>query len=129
MGPYGCRAYGDDYIQWANEEVFLTVQIESQEGLDNVDAIMAVDGIDGCWVGPGDLAASIKAPIGSEKHEAAMVRIVEACEKNGKIPGAFAVGWAERRLEQGYKFITPSADFSLLDNGMRDMIEKLTALS
>ena len=129
MGPYGCKAYGPDYLEWANDEIFLTVQIESQEGLDNVDAIMAVDGIDGCWVGPGDLAASIGAPAGTEAHDAAMVRIVEACKKNGKIPGTFSVGWTERRLEQGYLFVTPAADTRLLEDGMRDMIERLAPLA
>lgn len=127
MGPYGCRSYGTDYLKWANDEIFLTVQIESQQGLDNVDAIMAVDGIDGCWVGPGDLAASIGAPIGSEAHDAAMKRIVDACRRHGKIPGTFSIGWTKRRLEQGYLFVTPAADAQLLADGMKAMIEELTS--
>jgi 4-hydroxy-2-oxoheptanedioate aldolase len=129
MGPYGCRAFGADYLKWANDEIFLTVQIESQQGLDNVEAIMAVDGIDGTWVGPGDLSASIGAPIGSKAHDAAMVRIVEACKKYGKVPGTFSVGWTERRLEQGYLFVTPAADTRLLEDGMREMINKLKPLA
>ena len=110
MGPYGCQMYGSDYMDWANDELFLAVQIESKEGLENVEEIMAVDGVDGTWVGPGDLSASIEAPIGSAAHEAAMLRILEACKKTGKIPGAFGIFDAAHRLEQGFLFVTVTAD-------------------
>ena len=49
----------DDYQERANEEIFLAVQIESAPAVESAEAIMAVEGIDGCWIGPGDLSASM----------------------------------------------------------------------
>ena len=60
IGAYGSVMYGADYMNWADEDVFLAVQIESRQGLENVEAIMAVEGVDGCWIGPADLAASMR---------------------------------------------------------------------
>ena len=51
--------FGSDYGAWANDEVFLAVQIETAEAVANAEAIMAVDGVDGCLLGPADLALSL----------------------------------------------------------------------
>jgi 4-hydroxy-2-oxoheptanedioate aldolase len=128
MGPYGCGMYGADYLEWANDEVFLTVQIESTEGLENVEAIMAVEGVDGCWVGPGDLSASLGTAYGSEEHDAAIARIQEACVKTGKVPGIYCTSDAAHRLRQGYLFLTPSADVLHLRDGVQEAIKALQDL-
>ena len=58
-GAFGVGFHGGgEYMSWADDEVFLAVQIESAEGLNNAEEIMAVEGVDGCWVGPGDLGIS-----------------------------------------------------------------------
>lgn len=49
----------EDYSARANEEICLLIQIETTEALDNLDEILAVEGIDGIFVGPGDLSASL----------------------------------------------------------------------
>ena len=129
MGAYGCQMYGADYIERANDEVFLAVQIESKQGLENVEEIMAVDGVDGTWVGPGDLAASLGTEIGSEAHEAAMLRVVEACKKTGKIPGTFCTGQGAHRIKQGYLFVTPAWDTMHIDIGVKQVLEELKELA
>lgn len=48
-----------DYLQTANHQVCLLIQIEAQRGLDNLDEILSVDGIDGVFIGPADLAADM----------------------------------------------------------------------
>jgi 4-hydroxy-2-oxoheptanedioate aldolase len=48
-----------DYLQTANEQVCLLIQIEAQRGLDNLEKILTVDGIDGVFIGPADLAADM----------------------------------------------------------------------
>ena len=53
IGPFGTGFLGDDYDDWANDQIFLAVQIETDDGARNAEEIMAVDGIDGCWIGPG----------------------------------------------------------------------------
>src|SRR5512136_2959289 len=52
-------AYGDDYNDWINEQLFAAVQIETVKAVENAEAIMAVPGIDGCMIGPADLACSM----------------------------------------------------------------------
>jgi len=86
---------------------------------------LAVDGVDGCWIGPQDLAASMGTHIGSEAHEKAMLRIGAACQKTGKVPVTFCAGQAERRLKQGFLFVTPLVDTFFIGAGTKEVLEKL----
>lgn len=118
---------GLDYHAWANDEVFLSVQIETAQGLANVDAIMAVDGVDSCLVGPADLALSLGVAQGSPEHTAAIQRILQACRQAGKIPGMFAgtTAIARRWIDEGYRFVTVSADASLLERATQEILREL----
>ena len=115
IGAYCTAMYDRDYVQWANDEVFLAVQIESQSGLDNVEEIMSVDGVDGCWIGPADLGASMgldpNKPEDLETRERAILHILDACKKTSKVPGIACLGEGEQRIKEGFKFVTPVADF------------------
>ena len=70
--PYGGRSYagslavhyGPDYDTWADREVFLAVQIETAQAAEHAEEIMAVEGVDGCWIGPMDLARSLGVGVG-----------------------------------------------------------------
>jgi 4-hydroxy-2-oxoheptanedioate aldolase len=65
--PLGTRSWGwgragrsgDDYGDAVNAQIFVAVQIESAEAAANAEAILATPGVDGCWIGPGDLALSL----------------------------------------------------------------------
>ena len=95
-GRRGC-AFGishDDYkggdfadkMRRANENLLVIAQIETAEGLANVDAIAAVDGVDGLWVGQVDLTTSLGIP-GRFDHPTftdATKRVRDACHKHGK---------------------------------------------
>jgi 4-hydroxy-2-oxoheptanedioate aldolase len=113
LGPYGCWIYGHDYLRWADDAIFLAVQIESHEAVKRADEILAVQGVDGCWIGPSDLARSmgldLQRPSDVRKHEQAMRKVLAACKKAGKIPG-IAFGPMQELLEQGYLFVTPCID-------------------
>src|SRR5207302_9342148 len=93
--PRGGRSWGPllpgydvpEYGNWINDEVFLAVQIESAQAVDCAEEIMAVDGVDGCWIGPADLARSMGVDQNTPAHEAAIMRVLDACRKTGKIPG------------------------------------------
>jgi len=115
IGAYGSVMYGNEYMDCANEETFLAVQIESKQGLDNVEKIMAVDGVDGCWIGPADLAASmgldLSKPAGKEAHEEAILHIMRVCKAAGKIPGIACLGLGDLRIRQGFLFVTPLSDY------------------
>ena len=132
--PRGGRSSGDnlltalgaDYTAWADEEVFLAVQIETAEGLANAEAIMAVAGVDGCWLGPADLALALGTVQGSAEHTEAVRRVLRACQAAGKVPGMFAgtPAIARRWIEEGYRFVTVSGDSRLLEDAARAIMQE-----
>lgn len=135
IGAYGCDMYGPDYYELANEEVHLAIQIESKEGLENAEEILSVDGVDGTWVGPADLAASLEldlnTPEGREAHDASIMQVVAACKKTGKIPGIACNGkeQGEYRIEQGHLFVTPAVDRSSVSDSAKSIVEALSHLT
>jgi 4-hydroxy-2-oxoheptanedioate aldolase len=124
FGPYGCAIYGDDYAGWINEQVFLAVQIESKEAIADIEGIMGVDGVDGCWIGPNDLARSMGVALWSEPHWAAIQKTLEACKRLGKVPG-IALGDMPRLLAQGFLFVTPCDDFTALRTHVQSTLRAL----
>lgn len=90
--PQGTRGYGpmfaphafptvnpgSDYDDHANAGVTVVVQIESKSGVENVEKIAAVEGIDMLFIGPFDLSKQMGVTRGGEEHEAAIQRILAA---------------------------------------------------
>ena len=72
--------------------MFLAVQIETEQAVNSAEDILAVDGVDARWVGPSDLAKSMgvdtSTPQGAQARDAAILSVMEACRKTGKIPGS-----------------------------------------
>ena len=109
-GPFGAAFYGDDYKTAIDDEVLLMVQIESAEAVENAEEILSVEGVDGCWIGPADLAASMGVAQGTPAHEAAVQRALAACRKTGKLPGYACGSDARERIAQGFLYIRAGAD-------------------
>lgn len=106
VGPSRATSYGYgifDYLADANDSIVVAVQVETAEGLANVDAIAATEGVDVVFIGPGDLSVSLDAwrPEGAEKLAKAIEKIIRTTLKRGKAAGIFCgrpedVGrWAE----------------------------------
>jgi len=94
VGPGRASAYGyriPDYLKAANDSLVLAIQIETAEGLANVEEIAAVKGVDVIFIGPGDLSVSIDAtgPAGAEKLDAAIKTITHVAREAGKAVGIF----------------------------------------
>ncbi|MDW4573471.1 aldolase/citrate lyase family protein [Microbacterium sp. M3] len=111
----------DGYLQNADDHVSLFVQIETAAGVEAAADIAAVDGVDGVFVGPSDLAASMGL-LGRQTHPdvvAAAHRAFEAVRGAGKPVGvnAFDPAVAEAYLEAGASFVLVGADVSLLARG------------
>ncbi|MCX7168671.1 MAG: HpcH/HpaI aldolase/citrate lyase family protein [Rhodocyclales bacterium] len=109
-----------DYVLHANDEVCLVVQVETRQGLENLDAILAVAGVDGVFIGPADLAASL-GHLGDAGHpevrsaiDAALTRIVAS----GKAAGVFVTEpeLARHYRSLGASFIAVGGDTTLLRN-------------
>lgn len=111
----------DDYLANADAYVSVFVQIETAEGVDAAADIAAIDGIDGVFVGPSDLAASMGL-IGQQTHPdvvAAVHRAFEAVREAGKPVGvnAFDPAVAQSYLDAGAQFVLVGADVALLARG------------
>ncbi|MFP5394444.1 MAG: aldolase/citrate lyase family protein, partial [Gammaproteobacteria bacterium] len=89
-----------DYLRRANDEICIHVQLETRAALENLEAIAAVDGVDGLFIGPSDLAADM-GHLGNSAHPAVRAAIDHAVvriRKTGKAAGALgAAGFAGYR--------------------------------
>lgn len=111
----------ENYLADADRHASLFVQIETIEGVDAAAEIAAVDGVDGVFVGPSDLAASMGV-LGQQSHPdvvAAVHRAFEAVRAAGKPVGvnAFDPQVAQSYLDAGASFILVGADVALLARG------------
>jgi 4-hydroxy-2-oxoheptanedioate aldolase len=115
------KFHGADYNQWIDDEVFLAVQIETIQAVEAAEEILAVDGVDACWVGPVDLASSmgvdVTTPEGKARHEQAILSVLDACRRTGKIPGLHINGSpadARRWADAGFRFLTLGVELTCM---------------
>lgn len=140
--PEGCRGaslcratdYGRKftaYFRNHNADVLVIVMLEHFDAVQNVDAILAMPGVDGVFIGPYDLSASMQLP-GLLDHPqvlAAQQTILDACRRHQAPAGIHALpGDPEqirRYVEQGFRFIACGMDTELLLHGSRAMLQGL----
>ena len=109
------------YAKKAHEEICVLVQVETREGLDNIEAICAVDGVDGVFIGPADLHASLGHT--GETANPAVVPVMEEAmrriRKAGRAPGYLSPveADAKRMLAAGALFVAVGADIGILARG------------
>jgi 4-hydroxy-2-oxoheptanedioate aldolase len=127
--PHGVRGMGGttratrygrvkDYAKKAGDELCILLQVETAQALDNLEAIAAVDGVDGIFIGPADLHASLGFP-GEVHHPEVWPKIEEAMRrirKAGKAPGFLTPNEvdAKRILELGGQFVAVGLDVVIL---------------
>jgi 4-hydroxy-2-oxoheptanedioate aldolase len=117
FGPIRAALYGGrGYAAEANGEVACIVMIETREGIDNVEDIVATPGLGGVYIGPSDLALSIGLPPRGDTddptHLATVEKILNAC-KAAKVPVGIHTGgldYTRRRLAAGFDFVTLGSD-------------------
>ena len=107
-----------DYLQTANDGITLLVQVETAAALDEIEAIAAVDGVDGIFVGPADLAASM-GHLGGTSHPDVVARVEDAIRRivaAGKPAGvnAFAEDAVRGYVDAGASFVLVGADVTIL---------------
>ncbi len=112
-----------DYLATAHERICLIVQIESRAGLDAIEAIAGVEGIDALFIGPADLAGSL-GHLGDPRHEEVQTAITDALARiraASKPAGIFAISPddARARIAAGIGFVSVGTDIGLLVNGAR----------
>jgi len=121
-GMAGARASAwgrrPNYFQEANEQVCVLVQVETRLGMENLDKIAAVDGVDGVFIGPADLSASM-GHVGAADHpdvQAAIRDGIARIIKANKAAGILTANEAHARnyLDLGCTFVAVGLDTSLL---------------
>jgi 2-keto-3-deoxy-L-rhamnonate aldolase RhmA len=119
----------EGYMRRANEEVAVVVMIETATGLENVEAIAQVTGVDVLWVGHYDLTASLGIPGDFENptYIEALESIVKACNENGIAPGIStdSLEDAETLLDRGFRFMAYGHDLVLLRTALQGGISHL----
>ncbi len=119
VGLHRAQGYGldfDAYRQWAHNNTVVIVQIEHHVGVDNLEAILDVEGVDGFIIGPYDLSASLG--LAGELDHPAVVEQLRAAEQimraSSKVGGYHVVhgdpAGLQRRLDAGYLFIAYGVD-------------------
>ncbi len=122
-----------EYYGTANDEVLVVVQLEHIDGVNNADEILSVPGVDACFIGPNDLAASMGLGLGVALETdipevvAAIARIREACVRNGVAPGIHTSGAeaVNRRIEEGFQFCAMASEVRYLVGGLSEDLGKL----
>jgi 4-hydroxy-2-oxoheptanedioate aldolase len=143
--PLGSRSVGggrhylsfdtnsSDYYANANDELLLVLQIEHIKGVENADEILSVPGVDACFIGPNDLAASmglgLGVPLESDHPQLveAIQHVRETATRNGVAPGVHCSGTegVNQRIAEGFQFLALASELRYLLAGLKDAIGEL----
>ena len=138
--PHGVRGVGaalaratrwnsiPNYYQTAHENICLLIQIESVTGLENLDDILKVEGIDGIFIGAVDLSATMGHE-GNPNHPEVQKAVVDAIKRiraAGKAAGILSTldEVTQKYIDLGTEFVAVGVDTSVLMNSLRDLLSK-----
>lgn len=116
-------------IQSANRQTLLVAQIETVGGLQNLDEIASVEGIDVLWVGQTDLSTSLGIP-GQFEHPLfldAIQKVVDACNRHGKVAGFMPLSIPEGKkfMDLGFRMLAYGGDLWLYLAALKDGIQSM----
>ncbi|WP_374671943.1 4-hydroxy-2-oxoheptanedioate aldolase [Acidovorax temperans] len=116
------------YVHEANQQICLLVQAETVEAMNNLDAIAATPGVDGVFIGPADLSASMGHP-GNPGHPEVQTAIHDGIARilrAGKAPGILATTESQARqwLAAGALFVAVGVDTMLLASAAQDLLAR-----
>jgi len=117
-----------NYLDEADEQICVLVQIESKKGLENIDAILAVEGVDGVFIGPADLSAALghRGNPGHPEVQEIIVSSIKKIRQAGKAAGILSADekLAKHYLSLGTEFVAVGVDSSLLMKSMSQLLGK-----
>lgn len=123
LGPNRARFYGDDYQAKANETLLAIAQVETAAGLQNVEAIAGVKGLDMLYIGPSDLGLSMGRDGVIDQTDPVVVtaidKVLATAKKAGLKAGIYCIapGYAKQMLKKGFDLVTCVSDTGLLRAG------------
>jgi 4-hydroxy-2-oxoheptanedioate aldolase len=122
-----------EYYARANDEILVVLQCEHIRAVEDADAIFSVPGIDAIFVGPNDLAASMRGKDGSpptaEATAKAMQHILATCRKHKVAAGVHVTSAEEarHRIGEGWQFIAVGSELKMMLDGAADVLRRLGA--
>jgi len=124
---------GVEYMKKQNEETLIICQMESPKGVENVDAILDIEGVDAVFVGPNDLSQGygIMGQFDNPILVNAIDKVVAAAKAHGKYSGIFTAGPAENMkkwLDKGMQLNLWANDTTMLMNSAREAVSAIKAL-
>jgi len=132
MGPIRATLYGGaDYQKHANDTVVVFAMIETRQALDNLDAILAVKGLDAVYIGPADLSLALGCnPTFDDvdKPVAEAIDMILAKAKERGVVAGIHNGTPEAalgRIARGFQFVTISSDARLMAAGAQQVVAKM----
>jgi 4-hydroxy-2-oxoheptanedioate aldolase len=126
-------ATADEYYKRADDEILVVIQTEHIKAVEIADEIYAVPGVDAVFVGPNDLAYSMRAadgsPAGRETFEATLTRIREAANRNRLPCGLHVLTPADavRRAREGWQFIAVGSELKMMLEGAADLMKQISS--
>jgi len=134
FGPVRALLYGGaDYPQHANDTIVTFAMIETAQALENLDAIMSVEGLDAVYVGPSDLSLALGCrPVFDDVDPPvaqAIDHILERAKAHGLVAGIHngTPEGALARIAKGFQFVTVSSDARLMAAGSQQVLAKMRA--
>jgi len=134
FGPVRALLYsGADYAQHANDTIVTFAMIETAQALENLDAIMSVEGLDAVYIGPSDLSLALGCrPVFDDVDPPAaqaIDHILERAKAHGLVAGIHngTPEGALARIAKGFQFVTVSSDARLIAAGSQQLLSKMRA--
>ncbi len=127
------QATATEYYAKANDEILIVLQCEHIEAVKNADSIFSVPGIDAIFVGPNDLAASMRSPQGhppsAQATADAMKEILAACKRNKVAPGVHCFSGEEvvQKIEEGWQFLAINSELKMMMDGAVSVLKTIGA--
>jgi 4-hydroxy-2-oxoheptanedioate aldolase len=124
-------ATANEYYARANDEVLVVLQCEHIQAVEQADSIFSVPGIDAIFVGPNDLAASMRStdgrPPAADETKQAMGRILAACQKHKVSAGLHCTSAEEAlaRVEQGWQLLAIGSELRMMLDGASEVIRNM----
>ena len=129
------QVYGAGYAEAANAATNVFAMVETLEGLANIDAILDTSGLDGIYLGPGDLALSMGKPPRQEgidpEVDAAIEMVLQKCLARNLATGIIAPNpeHAWKMVQRGFRFVTLASDIRALAAQSKSWVDGFRRLS
>ena len=132
FGPVRALLYGGaDYPTQANDTIVRFAMIETAQALDNLDAILSVEGLDAIYIGPSDLSLALGCKPQFDDVEPKVAQAIDHIVARAKAHGVVAgihngrSDVAKARIARGFRFVTVSSDARLIAAGSQQVLSEM----